>query len=165
MNIKRALGFSVLLYLSTFVVFGVFSLIPGLTLVEGNQMTFNAYIANWIIMIPVILIFAKWYFRKAEVSLKNGVYLGLFALAVAFAFDGLSYVLTLYLGESTEMFEVMYSNWKFYVSVAEVVLVTAYAGSEFDATFTNINKNQAIKPIKTTQPKHIKKAKKKSKKK
>ncbi len=39
-------------------------------------------------------------------------------------------------GESAEQFKELYSSWMFYVTILEIIVLTAYAGFEFDMTFT-----------------------------
>jgi len=137
MNVKRALYFAILLYLATFVVYGVLTLIPNITLISQHSVTLTGYVYNWILTIPIVLILAKWYFRKATVSWKQGVYLGLIASIVAILLDVVSVFLTWQLDQPLDVFVAMYTDWKFYVSLLEVTVLTTLAGSEFDATFTN----------------------------
>jgi hypothetical protein len=137
MNIKRAISFGVYLYASSFIVFGLLSFIPGLELMTDGVMTNNAYIISAILNIFIVLLLAKWYFRKEEVNVSNGLNLGVIAIFVALGFDAISYLLAInYSSDGGDMFKALYGDWRLYASMAEIILLTAYAGSEFDATFT-----------------------------
>ncbi len=129
MNIKRAILTGVYTYIISFVVFGLLSFF-----VKDNVMLL--YILNWIVTVPLVLLLAKWYFRKGKITIKTGFLLGLIIIGVGLSFDATFYILTILMQQSTEIFDNMYKDWKFYLSVAEVVALTTYAGFEFDATYT-----------------------------
>ncbi len=160
MNIKRALVFSVYLYLSTFVIFGVLNFIPGLYLYVDGQMTNMAFILSAVINIFLVLFLSKWYFRKAKLNVVNGLNLGVFAILVALGFDAILYCIAInYLSSGDDMFKALYSDWRLYASMAEIILLTTYAGSEFDATFTS----RVVKPVELVKKTEKKKSKKKKK--
>ena len=129
MNIKRAILTGVYTYIISFVIFGLLSFF-----VKDNVMLL--YILNWIVTVPLVLLLAKWYFRKGKITTKTGFLLGLIIIGVGLSFDATFYILTILMQQSTEIFDNMYKDWKFYLSVAEVVALTTYAGFEFDATYT-----------------------------
>lgn len=131
MNIVRALLFSIMLYAASFVVYALSSFIG-----FSEDPTLGQYILFWILNIPLTLYLAKWYFRVQEPTLKHGVLLGIIAVLVAFFFDGVSIGATAAAGKSIEVFKNMYGDWKFYVTVFEIIALCAFAGYEFDKTYT-----------------------------
>lgn len=135
MNTKRAIWFGVILYIISLVVFG------GIGMAMGVDMTnpsfgLTEYAIYWVAMAVVILLLAKWYFRQAPATLKSGILLGVLAIVIALIGDGISILGTHFAGQSTDMFMALYSDWKFYVTVVWVIVVCAYAGYEFDTTYT-----------------------------
>ncbi len=136
MNIKRALGFAVALYIISFLGFFVAMLLPGeLSLTEVP--TLATFAIGWIINIPAVLLLAKWYFKKVIPTAKSGFHLGIVAIVVALVLDGLSILATYLSGQSLDMFAALYTDWKFYATIVEIVLLTIYAGFEFDGTYTS----------------------------
>ena len=134
MNYKRAIWFGIMLYLSSFVVYGAYALLGMAP--DSYEISFKAYLVNWILYIPIVLLLAKWFFKQVEPSPKRGLELGVVAILVAFVADGLGVVATLAAGQSLEAFIQLYADWKFYFTVMWVVLLTVFAGWEFDRTFT-----------------------------
>lgn len=130
MNYKRAVGIAILLYLSSFFLYGLSFFIPFLS--EPNSL--NSYIFFWLLNIPLVLLFAKWFFKKISPTTKRGFQFGLIIIAVAFALDGLAILGTYAAGESLEEFAALYTDWKFYVSVLEIIALATFAGWEFDGT-------------------------------
>lgn len=131
MNIIRALLFSVMLYVASFIVYAL-----AMYTSPSTTPTLAQYIAYWAVTIPVTLILAKWYFKMGDPTFKNGLMLGLIAVGVAFFFDGVSILATASAGKSIKIFQDMYTDWKFYATVLEVIVLCAIAGSEFDKTYT-----------------------------
>jgi len=138
MNLKRAIGFAVALYIISFIGFFVTLLLPGEhSLTEVPPLA--TFVVVWLIHIPVVLLLAKWYFRKVSATTKNGLLLGIVTIAVALVLDGLSIAGTIAAGESIDTFKALYTDWKFYATVLEIILLTTYAGYEFDSTYTEKN--------------------------
>ena len=135
MNIKRAILFSIMLYLASFVGFFVVQLLPGeQSLTEVPSLL--SFIVGWVINIPIVMLLAKWYFKKVLPTAKNGLQLGIVAIVVSLVLDGMSIMATLAAGQSIDVFTALYRDWKFYVTVIEILLLTTFAGFEFDATDT-----------------------------
>lgn len=95
------------------------------------------FVIVWIINIPAVLLLAKWYFRQVMPSAKSGFLLGVVSILFAFVLDGISIFATYIAGQSLDTFVALYTDWKFYVTVLEIILLTTYAGYEFDATYTS----------------------------
>ncbi len=93
------------------------------------------------INIPIVLLLAKWYFKKVLPTVKNGLQLGIVAIIVSLIFDGLSIGATIAVGQSIDVFTALYTDWKFYVTVIEILLLTTFAGFEFDATDTPVTQD------------------------
>ena len=136
MNIKRAIGFAFLLYISSFIVFTATAIILGIDLESLEGMSTMGYVIGWVLYIPIVLLLAKWYFKKDPPTLKKGFWLGVIAITTSLLFDGVSVLGTYFAGESLDIFVRMYSSWEFYVSVVWVILLCTFAGFEFDKTFT-----------------------------
>jgi len=135
MNYKRALGFAALLYfLTLFIGWGV-GLLMGLeqTLTE---IPWSMWIAGWVINVVLILALGKWFFKKVEPTAKNGLILGVITVVFGLVFDGLSIWGAVSSGQDTGIFVAMYSDWRFYLTVLEVLVLTTFAGFEFDSTYS-----------------------------
>lgn len=130
MHLSRAIRFGIYVYISSFVTFGIVSLLPGM-----NDGSFAAYAAQWILTVIVLVLFAKWYFRKVNPTTKQGLYLGLVTIAVGLVIDAMFIVGIRAVGGSLDVFWDMYTDWKFYVSIGLVLCICTYLGYEFDTTF------------------------------
>jgi hypothetical protein len=136
MKLKRAAVFALLVYLLSSLIYFLMVLAFDIQLEATYNMGLRDYALIWFLNIPLILLMAKWYFKKDAPTLKKGFHLGLFTILVALLIDGLSIAGTLAIGESTEVFQAMYSDWKFYATILWTIALTTYAGYEFDQTFT-----------------------------
>lgn len=133
MNYKRALGFAILLYVVLFI------LMVGIQQIAGSfVLGLREYIALWIISIPIVLFFAKWYFKMDTPSTAKGFKLGIIALIIGAVLDaGLIYISAPTMDMTfSELYGIFYTDWKFYIAVAEILALTTFAGFEFDATYT-----------------------------
>jgi len=104
----------------------------------GGQMSLSGYGLFWVINIPVVLGLCKWYFKMEAPTLNKGFMLGVFALIVGVLLDAI--LLSISSSAASVPFQQMamelYGDWRFYVALAEVLLLTTYAGFEFDGTYT-----------------------------
>lgn len=130
LKLKRAIGIGALLYLSSFVIYGATFLLPGL----GDPASFKSYVVSWVILIPVVLLFSKWYFKALQPTAKRGFQFGIVAILVAFVFDGASALGAYLAGIGLEDFADLYGDWKFYFSIFLIIALTTFAGGEFDGT-------------------------------
>lgn len=133
MNIKRALGFVAMLWATLY----IFYLIV-MQFAFFSDSLFNQAVAMGVAFIPVILIFAKWYFREVPPTAMNGLYLGLVTIVVGSILDlTLGYQILLALGIFTsEEFWALAKDWRIYIFLVEILALTSYAGYEFDSTYT-----------------------------
>ncbi|MBI2989646.1 MAG: hypothetical protein HYY51_00450 [Candidatus Magasanikbacteria bacterium] len=133
MNYKRALCFGVFFYVFSFIVLALIQIVSGIP-VFG----FREYAVFWVLAIPLTLLLSKWYFRVDAPSLKKGFMLGILTLIVGFFLDLLVIgSISAYLGSNfKDLFLQFYADPKFYLSLLEILVLTSFAGFEFDATYT-----------------------------
>lgn len=134
MNISRAIGFSFILYIVSLGLFAIIQFVSGMSFQEVP--TFGMFVFGWICNIPIILLLAKWYFRKSSQSWKIGFTLGIIAILSSMILDGVCMLFAHALGESPTLLRDMYTDWKLYLTALEILLLTTYAGYEFDKTYT-----------------------------
>ncbi len=100
---------------------------------RGFAFTTIGVIINAILLVPIILIFAKWYFKAATPSTVRGILLGCYAIGISLL--GMSV-----LGEvgliPVDATATLFSTWTGYASVAWIFLLCLYAGFEFDGTYS-----------------------------
>ena len=96
----------------------------------------------WVIEIPLVLAWAKWYFRSDPPSLKKGIRLGVIALLVGTLLDMIITIPLFLMGEANfgAAAADFYGDWALYVGFAILLLTSAYAGFEYDHTFTKAPK-------------------------
>ena len=131
MNYKRAIIFSVLLWVFVFVIVSILMFLPYF---KDSQTRIN--VGWWILEIPLILILAKWYFKQKKPSLKEGFWLGVIALVIGTTFDA---VITVPL--FVKSYSAFFGNWMMYIGFAELLILTTLAGWEFDAPVAKIDKD------------------------
>ena len=145
MNIKRALGFSFLAWIFIFVIWSLLIFIPVI-----KDLMMLQYVIYWILLIPLVLLLAKWYFREDPPTLKTGLLLGVFALVVMFLLDLIItiplFIMPQHNGEFMTALSAFYSQWEMWVGFAWFLALLAYAGWEFDQTFTKGGEVKSVEP-------------------
>lgn len=131
MKLKRALVFGIGVWIAAFVVISILMFTPWF-----KESQLRIQIGWWVLEIPVILLLAKWYFKMDPPTFKKGVLLGLIGLVVGTLLD---MIITVPL--FVKSYAVFYSNWSMYIGFIWCVVLSAYAGYEFDATFTQAPKD------------------------
>lgn len=126
MNFKRALGYAVLLW---FIIFVVISIVMFLPWFKDSQLRIMA--AWWALEIPIVLLWAKAYFKVETPTWKKGLYLGVAALIVSVVLD---VIITVPL--FVKSYAAYFGSWMLYVGYLELLILTALAGAEFDATYS-----------------------------
>jgi|SRR3989339_513701 len=126
MNIKRAIGFGAMLWILIFVVWSILMFAPWFK--DGEM---RIYVTHWILLVPMILLLAKWYFKATPPSLKKGLFLGLIGLATGTVLD---MIITVPL--FVKSYAVYYGDWRQWVGFVLSVLLCVIAGWEFDATYS-----------------------------
>ena len=134
LNIKRALQFSVFFYIALFVEYIVLIFLLGQNFYLPESLWF--FLLFWIFLVPVTLLLSKWYFRTDTPTAKKGFLLGLLALVVACLIDILLFTFFIDPATRSEMISYVAGDWRFYIHPIEILILTAYAGYEFDSTFT-----------------------------
>jgi len=130
MNFTRALGFAVIVY----AVGAAILFLTGYHIDARPQLV--SYITLWILMIPVLLFVAKWYFHIVPPTAKAGLYLGLLTIALGFLLDTSIVLISGAWDSLSQFYGTVYGDWKFFLTMIELLLLTTYAGYEFDATYT-----------------------------
>ncbi|MBD3311179.1 MAG: hypothetical protein GF349_01625 [Candidatus Magasanikbacteria bacterium] len=131
MNLKRSIFFAVILWIFIFIIISVLMFLPQL---QGNDLAIN--IVFWIILIPLVLLLAKWYFKKDPPNIKKGFYLGVITLIIGTILD-----LTITIPFFVHSYADFYSDWMMWFGFAELLVLTTFAGFEFDKTFTKRENN------------------------
>ncbi len=126
MNTKRAVLFGVLLWVFIFVLLSIIMFIPILA-----EKVLTQHLIFWALLIPLVLLLAKWYFKAEQPTIKRGFLLGLIAIIVGTVLD---LIITVPL--FVRSYDTFFTDWKLYVGFAEILLLTTYAGFEFDGTFS-----------------------------
>ena len=116
----------VFLWAFIFIVIAILMFAPGIS----NQV-FWQYLILWVLLVPFVLFLTKWYFHMDEPTTKKGFLLGVFVIMTGLALDS---IITVPL--FVKSYGVYFSNVYLFIGLAEVVLLTTYAGYEFDATYT-----------------------------
>lgn len=130
MNIKRAVGFGAMLWILIFVLLSILLFLPFL---EGR--TLAVHVIFWIFLIPIVLLLAKWYFKADPPTMKKGFFLGIIGVIVGIILD-LIITVPLFI----KSYDVFFTDWMLWFSLVEVVVLTTFAGFEFDKTFTKMER-------------------------
>ena len=88
----------------------------------------------WILEIPAILLLAKWYFKMDSPTIKKGFLLGVIGLVAGTMLDAVITVPFF-----VKSYAVFYTNWLMYIGFVWGIILTTYAGYEFDATYSKPN--------------------------
>ncbi len=125
-HLGRAIGFGAILWLVIFAIISIVMFIPALQDKDLYQ-----FIILWVLMVPVIMFLAKWYFRVVTPTAKNGFVLGVLAVVVGTILD---LIITVPL--FVKSYAIFYSNIFMYIGMVWGIALTTYAGYEFDTTYT-----------------------------
>ncbi|MBT3539395.1 hypothetical protein HOF40_04190 [Candidatus Parcubacteria bacterium] len=134
MKIKRAIAFGVMLWVGIFAIISILMFTPSL-----QDKDFYQFLILWILLIPLVLLLAKWYFREDSPTTKKGFLLGIIGVLVGTVLD-IAITVPLFV----KSYSVFYSNVFMYIGIAEGILLATYAGFEFDATYTMESKKTEI---------------------
>ncbi len=135
LNKKRAFLFSLFLYLSSFIIYTILFVLPFSFFSPDNSQALRNYVFTWVVNIPIVLLLAKWYFKKATASVQHGFRLGCVAIIFAIVFDALFMLITVLAGQSIDQVA-LFSDWKPFVTLVEIIALTTIAGGEFDKTYS-----------------------------
>lgn len=129
MKIFRAILTAIVMYVLSVAVLMISSLILGGSI---SDLSLVSYMVYWVVIIPIVLVAAKWYFKAIAPSFARGFFLGIVFILVGFLLD----VTWLYAVDQLEGLKVLYSDWRLYLTLFEVLALASYAGFEFDGTFS-----------------------------
>ncbi|HAT03913.1 MAG TPA: hypothetical protein DCS29_04035 [Candidatus Magasanikbacteria bacterium] len=130
MNLKRAFGYGAMLWVIIFVVISILIFLPWF-----KDSEFRVDIAWYILEIPIVLIWAKMYFKADPPTTKKGLMLGLVALVAGTILD---MIITVPL--FVKSYAMYFGDWMLYIGYVELLVLTTYAGYEFDGTYTKESK-------------------------
>lgn len=122
----RAVLFGVILWVFIFVIISILMFVPPLK--DRDMLQLAIY---WILLIPLALFLCKWYFKEDAPTAKKGLMLGIMGLIVGGILD-IAVTIPLFV----KSYSAYYSSWSMYVGFVELLIITTYAGYEFDSTFT-----------------------------
>jgi len=144
LNIKRAIIFALALYLVGAVLFTLLYWIFGVSLdTLPKDIPTMLYVVTWIIMIPLVLVCSKWYFKRLPPTFVRGIVLGVVAVVLMNIFDIFLVVVS---GMGVDMLLELYTDWRWFFTNIFVIALVAYAGFEFDQTFTFAQKDDKDTP-------------------
>jgi len=129
MNLKRAIIFGASVWIVVFVIISVLMFTPWF-----KESTLRIQATWWILEIPAVLLLAKWYFKMDSPTIKKGLLLGIIGLLTGTLLD---IIITVPL--FVKSYTMFYANWLMYIGFVWMLILTTYAGYEFDATFTKPN--------------------------
>ena len=84
--------------------------------------------------ILAVLLMSKWYFKMDPPTIKKGFLLGVIGLVFGTFLD-----IVIIVPFFVKSYAVFYTNWLMYVGFVWTIILTTYAGYEFDATFSKPN--------------------------
>jgi hypothetical protein len=134
MNIKRAIGFGVLLWIFIFVMWSIIIFLPYLKDHVNLQ-----HIVWYVVEIPLVLLLAKWYFKQRKPNIKEGFLLGVVALLVGVVLD-VAITVPLFVKSYSQF----YGSWMLYVGFVELLVLTTLAGWEFDGPVARTEKIEQV---------------------
>ena len=120
------------MWMAIFIIFYGLMFAPFL---KGKEMM--QFAIFWVLLIPLTLLSAKWYFKMDPPNLKKGLCLGLIIIGVATVLD---IIITAPL--FVKSYANFFGNWKLYVGLSEILLLCTYAGWEFDKTYTKVEEQK-----------------------
>ena len=123
---KRAIGFGAILWVFIFAIISIVMFIPALLDKDLYQ-----FIILWVLMVPAVMFLAKWYFRTVTPTVKSGLKLGIIAVIVGTILDA-----AITVPFFVKSYAVFYTNIFMYIGVVWGIVLTTYAGYEFDTTYT-----------------------------
>lgn len=93
----------------------------------------------WFLLIPMVLLASKWYFKMDPPNMMKGLCLGLIFIGVSLILD-IVFTVPFFVKSYAKFF----GDWKLYVGFGEILLLCIYAGWEFDDTYTK--PESSVKP-------------------
>ncbi len=125
-NFKRALGFSVLVYVTTFVIGLVAGILGKVDMSSMENTPDYFWYVGMIVSVVLIAIFTKLYFKSPTVrpSAKSGLMFGLTAVAVSFLLD----FATFSIGGMGDQLGMYFGDYRYWIMIVLVVLTAKLVG-------------------------------------
>lgn len=130
MNIKRAIGLSILAYIATFVVGALVAVVSGVDLGEIQEAPTILWVTGALVSVAFAWAFAWWYFRspKTIASPRNGLLFGLVMIATGFILDFVTFLPLVTREDPWGSILAYYFNPFFWGTVVLVVITTTLVG-------------------------------------
>ncbi len=150
MNKKRAIGIAIVLYLTTFII-GIVLTIITRTVLESPQ---NIPTTYWIITIIVTVFLTSlaslWYFNKEHIArnIKEGLKLGVIFIISGFILDILFFIPTFFTEAGAQILIEYYTTSSFYMTLFLVIATTIFIGSRGEKSQKEIAEKKPTKKIK-----------------
>ena len=127
MNLKRAIGFSVLAYVATFIIGIIAAVSIGLDSAEVEDIPTSMWIVGLISAVVLVKLAAWLYFRSPSVpaSGRNGFLFGIIAVITGFVLDIATVLPT---GSLNTLWD-YYANMYFWITVVAIIIVTTLLGA------------------------------------
>ncbi len=128
-NLKRALGYSLLVYIATFVVGILTGILTGQDLSSMDTVSQSFWYIGMIASAILAWGFTLFYYRNPSISpsAKSGFLFGLTTVIVSTVLDFILFSIGNMQGGSVELIE-YYGDFRFWIIVALVLATTALAG-------------------------------------
>jgi hypothetical protein len=126
---KRALGISLMLYITTFVVGIIAGMILGADMSSMNNVPESFWYIGMVAAVVLSAVFVTWYLKNPALvpSAKSGFLFGLTATVISFLLDFILFSLGNMGGANVDLGQ-YYGNFRFWIIVVLVVLTATLVG-------------------------------------
>ena len=130
MNLKRAIGISLLTYISTFIVGMVAALIMGLDLTSTDAPPPEMFYISAVAAVVIAALFSVWYFKGKgiEKNAKQGLFFGITLIIIGFIMDIITFIPYVLGGGSYNDLFSYYANPVFLVTLVLILGTPAAIG-------------------------------------
>ncbi len=137
MNLKRAIWISVALYVSTFILGVILTVIAQVSLASPQEIPTVYWIITIVVTVLLTSLASVWYFNKSGVSrnINEGLKLGLTFVLTGLVLDILFFIPLLFTSGTSIIVE-YYSNASFYLTLLLVVASATFIGSRHQSKET-----------------------------
>ncbi|MBS3083478.1 hypothetical protein J4423_01600 [Candidatus Pacearchaeota archaeon] len=133
MNLKRGILIGLALYLITFIVGIVLTVIAQINFESLQNMPTTYWIITIIVTVILTSLTSLWYFSKAERNIIEGLKLGITFAIIGFVLDLLFFIPLFLKSSGTQIILQYYSTPSFYITLALVIATTSFIGSRNNA--------------------------------
>ena len=129
MNFKRGIFIGLALYLITFIVGIVLTVIVQIIFDSLQNMPTTYWIITIVVTVILTSLASLWYFNKAKRNIIEGLKLGITFIIIGFVLDLLFFIPLFLKSSGTQIILQYYSTPSFYITLALVIATTAFIGS------------------------------------